>query len=66
MSLLVKPKTISELSKELLVKQTTIRAHLKVQLNFNKSLINLGLVQKVGDRILGFNFKISLFVLNYK
>lgn len=51
-SLLVKPKTISELSKELLVKQTTIRAHLKGQLNFNKSLINLGLVQKVGDRIL--------------
>ena len=49
-SLLQNPKTMDELAKELLVKQTTIRAHLKGHPNIKNPLINLGIVEKIGER----------------
>lgn len=51
-SLIRSPKTMDELSKELIVKQTTIRAHLKGHLNIKNPLIYLGIVDKVGERVL--------------
>lgn len=52
LSLLKKPKTMEELAKELLVKQTTIRSHLKGHPTFRDSLIKLGIVEKIEERIL--------------
>jgi hypothetical protein len=51
-SLLGSPKTIDELAKELLVKQTTIRAHLKGHQNIKNPLISLRIVDKIGEKIL--------------
>jgi len=51
-SLLESPKSIDELAKELLVKQTTIRAHLKGHPTYDSDLINMGLVHKVNEIIL--------------
>ncbi len=51
-SLLEKPKTMDELAKELLIKQTTIRAHLKGHPTYKNSLINLGLIDKIDEKLL--------------
>ena len=51
-SLLSQPKTMEELAKELLVRQTTIRAHLKGHPTYKDSLISLGLVEKIDEKIL--------------
>ena len=51
-SLLKSPKTIDELAKELLMKQTTIRAHLKGHPTYTDSLIKLGIVERVDEKLL--------------
>lgn len=51
-SLLESPKTMDELAKELLVKQTTIRAHLKGHPTIKNPLVKLGIVGKVDEKIL--------------
>ncbi len=51
-SLLEKPKSVLELSYELCVKNGTIISHLKGHPTYGESLINLGLVKKVEERIL--------------
>lgn len=51
-SLLNSPKTIDELAKELIVKQTTIRAHLKGHPNIHEPLISLGIVNKIDEKLL--------------
>lgn len=51
-SLLESPKTIEELAKELLVKQTTIRAHLKGHPNIRNPLTTLGIVDRIDERLL--------------
>ena len=51
-SLLEYPKTMEELAKELFVKQTTIRAHLKGHPTYNKSLTGLGIVDKIDEKLL--------------
>ena len=51
-SLLENPKTIEELSKELFMKQTTVRAHLKGHPTYNSSLIGLSFVDRISEKIL--------------
>ncbi len=51
-SLLKSPKTMAELAKELIVKQTTIRAHLKGHPTYRDSLISLGIIDKIDEKIL--------------
>jgi DNA-binding transcriptional ArsR family regulator len=51
-SLLENSKTIGELAKELLVKQTTIRAHLKGHPSYREALIKLGIADRIGEKIL--------------
>ena len=52
LSLLNSSKTIEELAKELLIKQTTVRAQLRGHPNVKEPLISLGIVDKVDERIL--------------
>jgi hypothetical protein len=51
-SLLQSPKTMEELAKKLLVKQTTIRAHLKGHPTYKDSLMKLGIVDRIDEKIL--------------
>lgn len=51
-SLLDCPKTIDELAKQFLVKETTIRAHLKGHPTYTKSLVGQGIVNKIEEKIL--------------
>jgi len=51
-SLLKSPKTIEELAKELLVKQTTIRAHLRGHPTYSEDLISLGIIEKIDEKVL--------------
>ncbi len=51
-SLLESPKSIGELSEILLVKQTTIRSHLRGHPTYRESLINLGIIEKVNEKLL--------------
>lgn len=62
-SLLENPKTIMELAKQLVVKQTTIRAHLKGHPSYRDSLINLSIVNKINEKILrrGGYAKVDIF-----
>lgn len=52
-SLLKNPKTMEDLAKELLIKQTTIRAHLKGHPTYSEDLISLGIIEKVNEKLLG-------------
>ena len=51
-SLLKKPKSIQELSNELLVKNNVVSVHLKGNHNKKNSLYSLGIVEKIGEEIL--------------
>ncbi len=51
-SLFENPKTIMELAKELCVKQTSIIGHLNGHPTYRDSLINLGIVTRIGEKIL--------------
>lgn len=51
-SLLKSPKSMDELAKELLIKQTTIRAHLKGHLRYKDSLMSLGIIDKIDEKLL--------------
>ena len=51
-SLIKKPKSVSELSKELQITQSTIRSHINGSTTYSESLISSGKVVKVGERIL--------------
>ncbi len=51
-SLLEKPKSVLALALELEVRNTTIRAHLNGHPSYNKSLIDLGIANKVSEEML--------------
>lgn len=51
-SLMKNPKTIEDLAKELLVKQTTIRAHFKGHPTYSDDLLSLGIIEKVDEKLL--------------
>lgn len=51
-SLLVKPKTMLELARQLNVRITTVRAHLKGHPTYSTALLDTSIVTKIGNKIL--------------
>ena len=49
-SLLKNPRTIDELSKELMVKHTTISSHIRGSSTYSICLIKRGIVEKIGEK----------------